>query len=58
MGPGLAGLVGEAADGRARRDVGGVGLGEAQGTGGVDVDLLAAGDFDVLVALVRLEVLL
>lgn len=25
-----------------------MGLGEAQGTGGVDVDLLATGDFDVL----------
>lgn len=28
-----------------------MGLGEAQGTAGVDVDLLAAGDLDVLVSL-------
>lgn len=51
MVPGLAGLVGQTADGGAGRDVGGVGLGEAQGAGGVDVDLLAAGDFNVLIQL-------
>lgn len=43
-----AGLVGQVTDRGTRGDRGGVGLGEAQGAGGVDVDLLAAGDFDVL----------
>lgn len=45
---GVASLVGESADDGARGDVGGVGLGEAQGAGGVDIKFLAAGDFDVL----------
>ena len=41
------GLVGEFTDDGALGHGGGVGLGEAHGTGGIDVDLLAAGDFDV-----------
>lgn len=48
MRQGVASLVGESADDGARGDVGGVGLGEAQGAGGVDIEFLAAGDFDVL----------
>lgn len=55
VGPGLAGHVGQSADCRARRDVDGMGLGEAQGTGRVDVDLLATGDFDVLIVLLDSE---
>lgn len=45
---GLAGSVLEGAGGRASGDVGRVGDGEGQGAAGGDVDLLAAGDFDVL----------
>lgn len=46
--PGGTGLVGQVADQGTRGDRGGVSLGEAQGAGGVDVDLLAAGDFNIL----------
>lgn len=46
--PGSPGLVGQVTDGGTGGDGGGVGLGEAQSAGGVNVDLLAAGDFDVL----------
>lgn len=45
---GLAGVVGEGAEGGARGRGDGVRLGEGQRALGGDVDLLAAGDFDVL----------
>lgn len=46
--PGGTRLVGQVADRGTWGDIGGVSLGEAQGAGGVDVDLLAAGDFNIL----------
>lgn len=49
VGPGLARDVGEAANGGTRGDASGVGLGEAQSARGSDVDLLTAGDLDILV---------
>jgi hypothetical protein len=49
VGPGLAGDVGEAANGGARGNTSGVGLGEAQCARGSDVDLLTTGDLDILV---------
>lgn len=45
-------LQGEAGDDGSGGDVGGVGLGEGEGGVGGDVDLLAAGDDDVLGVLV------
>lgn len=48
MRPRLTALVGEGSDRRAGRDECRMGLREAQSTAWVDVDLLAAGDFNVL----------
>lgn len=46
--PGFISSVVERAEDRALRDIGGVSLGEAEGSIGVDVDLLAAGNHGVL----------
>lgn len=48
VGPRLAGDVGEAANSGVGRNAGRVGLGEAQSTVRVYVDLLTTGNFDIL----------
>lgn len=48
MRPGLAGLVRQTTEEGVGGNVGGVSLGEAQGTSGINVDLLTARNFDVL----------
>jgi hypothetical protein len=44
----ITGSVGESLDGGARGHVGGVSDGELDGSRGVNVDLLATGDRDIL----------
>lgn len=56
MRPRLVGGIDERTNRRSGRDASRVGLGEAQGTIGVHIDLLAAGDLDILILLVGVEI--
>lgn len=49
---GLTGLILEWTDGGTGGDVDGVSLGEGESAGGVDVDELAAGNFDILLKVI------
>lgn len=56
MAEGFTGLILEWTDGGTGGDVDGVSLGEGESAGRVDVDELAAGNFDILLKVISMTI--